>query len=66
MYNFPDSQVFAEEVEPTGAVAMEIVLERYRRAALRAASGGGNAVGNSTNARARNHHPDFDKRLQPR
>lgn len=45
---------------------MEIVLERYRRAALRAASGGGNTVGNSTNARARNHHPDFDKRLQPR
>ncbi|XP_077287613.1 uncharacterized protein LOC143912224 isoform X2 [Arctopsyche grandis] len=44
-----DSQVFAEEVEPTGAVAMEVSLERYRRAALRG-----------------NHHPDFDKRLQPR
>ncbi|XP_060802522.1 kelch-like protein 2 isoform X2 [Amyelois transitella] len=31
-----DSAVFAEEVEPTGAVPMELSLERYRRAALRA------------------------------
>uniref|UniRef100_A0A182JD02 Probable small nuclear ribonucleoprotein E n=1 Tax=Anopheles atroparvus TaxID=41427 RepID=A0A182JD02_ANOAO len=29
-----DSQVFAEEVEPTGAVPIELSLERYRRAAL--------------------------------
>jgi hypothetical protein len=29
-----DSQVFAEEVEPTGAVPIEISLERYRFAAL--------------------------------
>lgn len=29
-----DSQVFAEEIEPTGAVPMELVLERYRFAAL--------------------------------
>lgn len=29
-----DSQVFAEEVEPTGCVPMEISLERYRFAAL--------------------------------
>lgn len=29
-----DSQVFAEEVEPTGAVPMELSLERYRLAAL--------------------------------
>nr|CAD7577723.1 unnamed protein product [Timema californicum] len=29
-----DSQVFAEEVEPTGAVPMELSLERYRYAAL--------------------------------
>ncbi|KAI1283146.1 hypothetical protein HDE_12841 [Halotydeus destructor] len=29
-----DSQVFAEEVEPTGAVPMEMSLERYRFAAL--------------------------------
>ncbi|XP_068618573.1 BTB/POZ domain-containing protein 19 [Battus philenor] len=32
-----DSAVFAEEVEPTGAVPMELSLERYRRAALHAA-----------------------------
>lgn len=31
---FSDSQVFAEEVEPTGAVPMELSLERYRHAAL--------------------------------
>lgn len=30
-----DSQVFAEEVEPTGAVPMELSLERYRYAALK-------------------------------
>lgn len=29
-----DSQVFAEEVEVTGCVPMELVLERYRVAAL--------------------------------
>lgn len=29
-----DSQVFAEEVEPTGAVPIELSLERYRFAAL--------------------------------
>lgn len=29
-----DSQVFAEEVEPTGAVPIEMSLERYRYAAL--------------------------------
>lgn len=29
-----DSQVFAEEVEPTGAVPIEMSLERYRIAAL--------------------------------
>ncbi|RZB39287.1 hypothetical protein BDFB_009012 [Asbolus verrucosus] len=29
-----NSQVFAEEVEPTGAVPMELSLERYRHAAL--------------------------------
>ncbi|XP_025153304.1 uncharacterized protein LOC105191443 isoform X2 [Harpegnathos saltator] len=29
-----DSQVFAEEVEPTGAVPIELSLERYRYAAL--------------------------------
>lgn len=34
MQIFTDSQVFAEEVEPTGAVPMELSLERYRHAAL--------------------------------
>lgn len=29
-----DSKFFAEEVEPTGAVSMELSLERYRYAAL--------------------------------
>ena len=29
-----DSSVFAEEVEPTGAIPMELSLERYRHAAL--------------------------------
>lgn len=29
-----DSKFFAEEVEPTGAVPMELLLERYRFAAL--------------------------------
>lgn len=33
-----DSQVFAEEVEPTGIVPMELSLERYRYAALSAGS----------------------------
>ncbi|MCL4129863.1 UNVERIFIED_CONTAM: hypothetical protein GTU68_036996 [Idotea baltica] len=47
-----DSQVFAEEVEPTGAVPMELSLERYRYAALP-----NKFKDNSTNE---------DKRLQPR
>lgn len=34
IYDFLDSQVFAEEVEPTGAVPIEMSLERYRYAAL--------------------------------
>lgn len=48
-----DSAVFAEEVEPTGAVPMELSLERYRRAALHAAP-----------PPAPRH--DTDKRTQPR
>ena len=47
---FIDSQVFAEEVEPTGAVPMELSLERYRYAAL------------PNKFRERSE----DKRLQPR
>ncbi|XP_026734002.1 BTB/POZ domain-containing protein 19 isoform X1 [Trichoplusia ni] len=46
-----DSAVFAEEVEPTGAVPMELSLERYRRAALHAAPA---------------PRPASDKRTQPR
>lgn len=34
IFFFLDSQVFAEEVEPTGAVPMELSLQRYRHAAL--------------------------------
>lgn len=41
-----DSQVFAEEVEPTGAVPMELSLERYRYAALQH-SNRSNAISNS-------------------
>ncbi|XP_049874590.1 uncharacterized protein LOC126372757 [Pectinophora gossypiella] len=47
-----DSAVFAEEVEPTGAVPMELSLERYRRAALTAAPAA--------------HRHDHDKRVTPR
>uniref|UniRef100_A0A182W3T6 Probable small nuclear ribonucleoprotein E n=1 Tax=Anopheles minimus TaxID=112268 RepID=A0A182W3T6_9DIPT len=59
-----DSQVFAEEVEPTGAVPIELSLERYRRAALHsnklptaAASAAPVPTGPLT---------ENDKRLQPR
>ncbi|XP_013172521.1 PREDICTED: BTB/POZ domain-containing protein 19 isoform X2 [Papilio xuthus] len=48
-----DSAVFAEEVEPTGAVPMELSLERYRRAALHSAPRPA-------------PRPDPDKRTQPR
>lgn len=61
-----DSQVFAQEIEPTGAVPMELVLERYRYAALQTnknASGPG-----STNQQQlpTAGGPETDKRLQPR
>lgn len=51
-----DSQVFAEEVEPTGAVPMELSLERYRYAAL------------TNKPQPPNGSPatENDKRLQPR
>lgn len=51
-----DSQVFAEEIEPTGAVPMELVLERYRFAALQSNK---QPVPSSSSS-------DADKRLQPR
>lgn len=38
LFTHLDSQVFAEEVEPTGAVPMELSLERYRHAALQTSS----------------------------
>ncbi|XP_004522460.1 uncharacterized protein LOC101449859 [Ceratitis capitata] len=59
-----DSQVFAEEVEPTGAVPMELSLERYRYAALhsnKGAGGGGPPMLPSIPGMT-----EDDKRLQPR
>lgn len=64
-----DSQVFAEEIEPTGCVPMELVLERYRHAALQSNKMQG--VGNNNNNNINSTQPtiitsDIDKRLQPR
>ncbi|XP_053606682.1 uncharacterized protein LOC128673097 [Plodia interpunctella] len=56
-----DSAVFAEEVEPTGAVPMELSLERYRRAALHAAPAPSSAP---SPAPAPQHK--HDKRTTPR
>ncbi|XP_037936572.1 uncharacterized protein LOC119670399 [Teleopsis dalmanni] len=62
-----DSKVFAEEVEPTGAVPMELSLERYRYAALHA-----NQMVSSSTASSSGVHilspglSEDDKRLQPR
>jgi len=57
-----DSQVFAEEVEPTGAVPMELSLERYRYAALNSSKfAPNNAVSLPGGPLSEN-----DKRLQPR
>uniref|UniRef100_A0A182U0F5 Probable small nuclear ribonucleoprotein E n=1 Tax=Anopheles melas TaxID=34690 RepID=A0A182U0F5_9DIPT len=59
-----DSQVFAEEVEPTGAVPIELSLERYRRAALHSnklPTAAASAVPVPTGPLTEN-----DKRLQPR
>ncbi|XP_055907594.1 uncharacterized protein LOC129942603 [Eupeodes corollae] len=69
-----DSQVFAEEVEPTGAVPMELSLERYRYAALHsnkmggASNGGGGGGGNAPPVIPIPTGPlsEDDKRLQPR
>ncbi|KAG5684376.1 hypothetical protein PVAND_013611 [Polypedilum vanderplanki] len=54
-----DSQVFAEEIEPTGAVPMELVLERYRFAALQSNKMPGMPMIPSNSS-------ESDKRLQPR
>ncbi|XP_023294242.2 uncharacterized protein LOC111677371 [Lucilia cuprina] len=72
-----DSQVFAEEVEPTGAVPMELSLERYRYAALQnsnnkpgghhgGTSMGGGGMGNMGVGGSFSAKIDGDKRLQPR
>ncbi|KAI8123466.1 putative small nuclear ribonucleoprotein E [Lucilia cuprina] len=72
-----DSQVFAEEVEPTGAVPMELSLERYRYAALQnsnnkpgghhgGTSMGGGGMGNMGAGGSFSAKIDGDKRLQPR
>lgn len=42
-----DSKFFAEEVEPTGAVPMELSLERYRYAALNSQKSGGPQLNHS-------------------
>lgn len=52
-----DSQVFAEEVEPTGAVPMEISLERYRIAALPEKF---RQNSSDPKLKARSHHRLFD------
>ncbi|XP_053953391.1 uncharacterized protein LOC128860139 [Anastrepha ludens] len=63
-----DSQVFAEEVEPTGAVPMELSLERYRYAALHSNKGGGSGGGVSGGQMLPSipGMSEDDKRLQPR
>jgi hypothetical protein len=59
-----DSQVFAEEIEPTGAVPMELVLERYRFAALQSNKMQG--IPSAPPALPSSSASDADKRLQPR
>ncbi|XP_036326724.1 uncharacterized protein LOC118739471 isoform X2 [Rhagoletis pomonella] len=65
-----DSQVFAEEVEPTGAVPMELSLERYRYAALHSNKTGGSGssvgVGGGSMMPSVPGMTEDDKRLQPR
>ncbi|XP_035789422.1 uncharacterized protein LOC118465356 [Anopheles albimanus] len=60
-----DSQVFAEEVEPTGAVPIELSLERYRRAALHS-NKLPTAAATAVPAPASGPLTENDKRLQPR
>lgn len=59
-----DSQVFAEEVEPTGAVPMELSLERYRHAALQTSKVPANVPSNIPLPGG--PLSENDKRLQPR
>lgn len=61
-----DSQVFAEEVEPTGAVPMELSLERYRYAALQNTNKIPHSGSNIFLSSNSNSLSEADKRLQPR
>lgn len=60
--------MFAEEIEPTGCVPMELVLERYRHAALQSNKMQGINNNNNNNQQAImiQNAPEIDKRLQPR
>lgn len=61
-----DSQVFAQEIEPTGAVPMELVLERYRYAALQTNKNAGGPGSTNQQQLPTAGGPETDKRLQPR
>lgn len=61
-----DSQVFAQEIEPTGAVPMELVLERYRYAALQTNKNAGGPGSTNQQQLPSAGGPETDKRLQPR
>ena len=47
-----DSEVFAKEVEPTGLLPMEMMLARYRHAAMSAANGNGYSRGSLSSPRS--------------
>ncbi|KAH9415238.1 hypothetical protein DERP_006331 [Dermatophagoides pteronyssinus] len=60
-----DSQVFAEEIEPTGVIPIELSLERYRFAALAINNNNNNNnVGHKSQQQI--HDAINNKRLQPR
>lgn len=61
-----DSKVFAEEVEPTGAVPIELSLERYRYAALQSNQTPSSFPTVPPSSTKSNKKVDIDKRLQPR
>lgn len=65
-----DSKFFAEEVEPTGAVPMELLLERYRYAALNTQKSmqqnNNQQVAGAPVPAQTAMNPENDKRLQPR
>lgn len=62
--------MFAEEIEPTGCVPMELVLERYRHAALQSNKMQGINNNNNNNSSQPpmmiQNTSEIDKRLQPR